>query len=101
MRTSKVCFLILACNLLLNLPVLSQKHDYTWVLGYAGGDLSPDEDTFGLSILHFPEESLQISDNQEGEALFRGTNVSFSNSDASFFCSFDGTDLYGRGRRLV
>jgi hypothetical protein len=101
MRTSKVCFLILACNLLLNLPVLSQKHDYTWVLGYAGGDLSPDEDTFGLSILHFPEESLQISDNQEGEALFRGTNVSFSNSDASFFCSFDGTDLYNADHEVM
>ncbi|KGE85079.1 hypothetical protein IX84_29735 [Phaeodactylibacter xiamenensis] len=70
-------------------------------MGYAGGDLSPDEDTFGLSILHFAEESLQISDNQEGEALFRGTNVSFSDSDASFFCSFDGTDLYNADHEVM
>ena len=46
-----VLFNLIAANV-----SIAQLYDYTWVLGYRGGSISPDDDTFGLSILSFQNE---------------------------------------------
>ena len=83
------------------LVISAQLHDYTWVLGYGGGDLSPDQDTFGLSILHFEDERLSITDNQEGEVDFLSNNVSYSDDDGQLQFYFNGQGVYGPGHALV
>jgi len=79
----------------------AQLHDYTWVLGYDGGPISADDDTFGLSILNFNDEVLTITDNQEGEAHFGSNNVNFSNSKGALIYSFTGKGLYDANHELV
>jgi len=89
--------------LALSIPlyISAQLHDYTWVLGYAGGSISPDQDTFGLSILNFSDEQLAISDNQTGEAHFRSNNVSYSDANGELLFSFNGRGVYGADHELV
>jgi len=94
-------FKFLALSLLLPIQLNAQLHDYTWVLGYGGGDLSPDQDTFGLSILHFEDERLSITDNQEGEVDFLSNNVSYSDDDGQLQFYFNGQGVYGPGHALV
>jgi len=94
-------FKFLTLGLLLPIGLNAQLHDYTWVLGYGGGSLSPDQDTFGLSILDFSGEQLSISDNQTGEAHFRSNNVSYSNANGALLFSFNGQGVYGPDHELV
>ena len=79
---------------LFSFSLSAQLHDYTWVLGYAGGSISPDQDSFGLSILSFQDEYLSITDNQYGEADFRANNVSFSDEDGALIFYYDGKGVY-------
>ena len=81
--------------LIFYLNASAQFHDYTWVMGYAGGSISPDQDTFGLSILSFENETLSITDNQYGEADFRANNISFSNKEGELNFYYDGENIYG------
>ena len=94
-------FKFLALIFLLPIQLNAQLHDYTWVLGYGGGDLSPDQDTFGLSILNFSNEQLSITDNQTGEAHFRSNNVSYSDANGELLLTFNGQGVYGADHELV
>jgi hypothetical protein len=84
-------------------PVLlcAQLHDYTWIMGYGGGANSPDQDTFGLSIMDFTNEQLTIYDNQYGEAFFWSNNVSLSNYSGGLLFSFTGQGIYNKNHDLV
>jgi hypothetical protein len=57
--------------LILSSNALAQLHDYTWISGSFGGSISPDQDSFGLSILSFQDERLSITDNQYGVASLK------------------------------
>ena len=49
------------------LGLIAQKHDNIWLLGYEGGSQSPNNDTFGITVLDFSSGELNISDNQDIE----------------------------------
>ncbi|MEZ4964076.1 MAG: hypothetical protein R2791_02450 [Saprospiraceae bacterium] len=59
----------------------AQKHDNVWLLGYAGGNQSPMDDYFGLSILTFDADNhFSIENNQTSNLNFNSSNSSFCDS---------------------
>jgi hypothetical protein len=84
-------FILILCSS----GAFAQLHDYTWVLGYAGGEDSPDQDSFGLSILFFQNERISIIDNQYGVASLKSNNISFSNEEGTLILYYDGKNIYG------
>ncbi|MCG8328640.1 MAG: PKD domain-containing protein [Chitinophagales bacterium] len=91
-----VLFNLIAANV-----SIAQLYDYTWVLGYRGGSISPDDDTFGLSILSFQNGELQVTDNQIGEARFHSNNVSFSDVSGNLIFSFNGKAVYAADHQII
>ncbi len=77
--------------------IYAQMHDYNWILGYGGGPGTPVNDSFGLSILSFKDETLHIASNEEkGSMFFDANNVSYSDKWGSFICSFNGKGVYNK-----
>jgi len=66
------------------------------IFGYAGGNISPDDDEFGLNVLTFSCGSLQIGDNQESEAFFNDTNAAISDSTGNLLFYFNGIDVFSK-----
>ena len=42
----------------------AQRHDFTIIFGYAGGNESPNDDSFGINIMTFEDGSAKFVDNQ-------------------------------------
>ena len=63
----------------------AQKHDNIWLLGYGGGNQSPLNDSFGISILRFNSlNQLSILNNQQSDLNLRAANSSLSDSTGKF-----------------
>ena len=92
---------VILFNLIIVSTNIAQLHDYTWVVGYRGGSISPNDDTFGLSILSFQNGELQVTDNQIGEARFHSNNVSFSDVSGNLVFSFNGKAVYGSDHEII
>lgn len=56
----------------------AQFHDNHWLMGYSGGDQSPPDDSFGISVLSFYEAELKIKNNQTIDINFNGSGNGFS-----------------------
>ena len=59
-------------------------------MGYAGGDFSPEDTTFGISILEFSEGDLHITNNQTIGMDFNHTNASVADSSGNLLFYFNG-----------
>ena len=95
----KYLYIFIFC--LFSFSLSAQLHDYTWVLGYFGGSISPDQDSLGLSILSFQNEELSITENQYGEAEIQDNNVSFSDQDGNLLYYFNGKGIYNKNHDLI
>lgn len=73
--------------------MLAQRYDCVWVSGYEGGDLSPNDDQFGLSILDFSDGSLRISNNQESALEFYITALSMADAEGRLIFYTNGIDI--------
>ena len=78
-----------------------QLHDNIWILGYGGGPESAENDSFGLSILDFRGEALNISNNQEGEAWYFSNNACHSNKSGNLLFSFTGDAVFGANHQII
>jgi hypothetical protein len=63
----------------------AQFYDNHWMFGYAGGDITPSDDSFGISIVNFYNADLRIENNQEIDISFDGSSSSLSNFDGDLF----------------
>ncbi len=77
----KSSLITIACCFFLVHSVLPQDHDNTWLLGYAGGNESPNDTTYGISILDFSNGLTHIENNQEIGMGFAAANASISSAD--------------------
>lgn len=76
--------LFVTLSLILTSSLLSaQFHDNHWMMGYEGGEFSPPNDSFGVSVLSFYNADLKITDNQEIDLCFDSSSSSFSNYNGS------------------
>ena len=85
----------LTIHLALFFPILfyAQQHDNIWILGYGGGEQTPDNDDFGLSILDFSGDTLQITDNQVGDHWLSIANVSMCNESGELIFYSNGASV--------
>jgi len=68
----------------------AQGQDNVWLMGYAGGSYSPDDTTFGISVLRFPDGDIQIENNQEIGMWFNDTDASISDNEGNLLSYFNG-----------
>jgi hypothetical protein len=82
-------FYFILVFLILSFLSSAQKHDNIWVMGYEGGNQSPDNDYFGISVLDFSSGELEISDNQTIEMNISDANTTFSNNNGEllYYCN--------------
>jgi len=76
-------YLLLFFFLIFMFTSFSQQHDNIWLLGYAGGNQSPNDDDFGISIFDFSSGELVITDNQDIEMNMADANTSFCDKDGN------------------
>jgi len=88
----RVCFILFSISVLLT-PTHAQFHDNTWLSGYEGGVVSPNDDRFGITVLDFTEGSMRISDNQEIGLEFYITALSMSDSSGKLLFYTNGIDV--------
>ncbi|MBL7795046.1 MAG: PKD domain-containing protein [Saprospiraceae bacterium] len=88
--------LILCCN-----SLFAQGHENTMLFGYAGGDLSPNDDRFGINILTFTNGSLEITDNQFASAFFNDTDAAISDSNGNLLFYFNGIDVFNKEHQVM
>ena len=68
----------------------SQDHDNVWLMGNQGGAYTPNDTTFGITILRFPNGDIQIENNQQIEMWFNDTDASISDTDGNLLFYFNG-----------
>ncbi|MEM9887276.1 MAG: T9SS type A sorting domain-containing protein [Bacteroidota bacterium] len=68
-----------------------QEHDVIWMMGYSGGR---GQDTFGISILNFQKDSLEIQTDQNILYGFDFANVTMCDSLGNFQFSSNGVAIY-------
>ncbi len=88
--------LILCCN-----SLFSQDYENTMLFGYAGGNLSPNDDRFGINILKFSNGSLEITDNQLANAFFNDTDAAISDSIGQLLFYFNGIDVFNKAHLVM
>ncbi|MBL7798373.1 MAG: PKD domain-containing protein [Saprospiraceae bacterium] len=88
----RVCFILFSLSVL-QTPTHAQFHDNTWLSGYEGGVVSPNDDRFGITVLDFTEGSLRITDNQEIGLEFYITAFSMSDSSGKLLFYTNGIDV--------
>lgn len=97
-----ILVIIVVCIQLPTTTISAQLHDYNWVLGYGGGPGTPVNDSFGLSILSFKDETLHIESNEEeGSMLFDANNVGYSSDSGKLFCTFNGEGVYSSNHEIM
>lgn len=90
-KMMKPFFLVTVCCL--PMLVIAQRHDNTTLLGYYGGFISPPDDDLGISVLTFPDGSLQMEENFDLTMYFDFTNAPFSDSSGKLQCYSNGVNL--------
>ncbi|MEN0051992.1 MAG: hypothetical protein AAF806_33310, partial [Bacteroidota bacterium] len=83
--------ILLLATVLLPFVAYLQKHDAIWMMGYSGGK---GQDTFGISILDFIIDSLEISTTQEILYGFDFANATMCDSLGNFQFSSNGVAIY-------
>jgi len=84
-----VLFCLLAAQMLP--PFLhAQRHDFTLVFGYAGGNESPNDDTYGINVMTFGDGNVKLSDNQTIGMHFNDTHTSMSDSAGNLIFYYNG-----------
>lgn len=73
--------------------VFSQRHDNTWMFGYEGGIVSPNNDKYGITIFNFSDGSLNISDNQVINLEFYVTALAVSDLSGKLLFYTNGIDV--------
>lgn len=91
----KVVF-ILCSFLCISFNSHAQFHDNHWLLGYAGGEISEPDDSFGISILSFYEGDLTIENNQSIDLEFDGAGNSFSDFAGNLLLFSNGLEIRNR-----
>ena len=81
------------CFLLLSLFVHAQHHDNVSLIGYYGGFITPPGDNLGISVLSFPDGSLQVEENFELSMYFDAANAPFSDSSGVLQCYSNGVSI--------
>ncbi len=71
----------------------AQRHDFTIIFGYAGGNESPNDDSFGINIMTFEDGSAKFVDNQVINMNFNDTNVSMSDETGNLLFYYNGVYL--------
>lgn len=81
----------LLVTLLVSPLILSaQKHDFNLLFGYAGGNYSPTNDSFGINVMSFEDGHAKLADNQIIEMGFNDTNVSMSDANGNLIFYYNG-----------
>lgn len=78
----------------------AQFYDNHWMMGYSGGDNSPVNDSFGVSILSFFDAELQIENNQEIDLFFRDGNA-LSNYEGNLLMYSDNLEIRNALDQLI
>ena len=77
----------------LSLTVSAQKHDYHWITGYGGGEISEGQPWYGLSVLEFSDFGRLDSINLQEPGMwmdFFNVSISDCNGDLQFYCNGQG-----------
>jgi PKD domain len=89
--------------LLLTIPlaVFCQGYSNQMIFGYAGGAQSVSDPEYGLNILRFTDGSIQVDNNQTGEAFFNDTNAAISDSVGNLLFYFNGIDVFNKAHKVI
>ena len=79
----------------------SQGYENNMIFGYDGGNVSSNNDAYGLNMLSFTVGSLILSDNQESELNFNDTNAAISDKDGNLLFYFNGIDIYNASHQIM
>ncbi len=80
----------------------AQKPDYVWLLGYGGGNQTPANDSFGLSILTFDNGNhLSVTNNQSCNLNIRGGNSSLCDPFGNLLFFSNGEKVYSNNYALM
>ena len=89
-------FILITCQM------FGQHYDNTWLLGYGGGSLSPNEPHFGISTLTFDESPFpSIFNNQDSELNFNDTNTAMSDWNGDLLFYFNGILIYDASHKIM
>lgn len=104
-RKKKIGILLLTFYLMaIFIPdIYSQKHDYTWLLGYNGlEDNTPEDSIFGISVIDFNAnlDPAIYYDGYHNIDLFE-CNVSMSNAEGAFIFAFNGFYIVDQSRQIM
>ncbi|MEN0050030.1 MAG: hypothetical protein AAF806_23405, partial [Bacteroidota bacterium] len=83
-------YLLLVLALLPSLFLFSQKHDHIWRLGYSGGTGGSAIDSFGISILDFNYDTLNIYSEHISPWGFDSANTSMCDAQGNYQFSSNG-----------
>ncbi|MEM9886612.1 MAG: T9SS type A sorting domain-containing protein, partial [Bacteroidota bacterium] len=89
---------------LVTLPSLffAQKHDFTWILGYDGGEDISELDSFGLSLLNFnPDTVLDITVNKIPSHGYNRTNTAICDRQGNLLFSSNGVNIYDKNYGIM
>ncbi|TXF89272.1 PKD domain-containing protein [Neolewinella aurantiaca] len=86
--------------LTLGTSLSAQFYDNHWMLGYAGGDQSAANDSFGVSILSFFDAELRIVNNQEIDLFFQDGNT-LSDSEGNLLMYSNNREIRNAQDQLI
>ncbi|HRI62189.1 MAG TPA: hypothetical protein PK228_20755, partial [Saprospiraceae bacterium] len=69
-----------------------QGYENTILFGYSGGNMSPNDDQFGMNIITFTNGRLEITDDQNISAFFNDTDAAISDTSGQLLFYFNGID---------
>jgi len=94
-------FLLLTGLLFVQL-VYAQKHDNIWFFGAGGGNQSPSNDSFGITLLDFTPHGFPLVINrQDIGANFFTTNATFCDSAGNLLFYTNGDHIYNRNHQIM
>jgi len=97
MNYSLFALAIFICNI-----SFAQYEDRVWLLGYGGGNQTPSNDSFGISILRFDNQNhFSIVNNQASNLNFDLCNSSISDTLGNLLIYSNGERLYNEDHQLI
>ena len=81
----------------ITISLAAQKHDYHWITGYDGGEISHDQPWFGLSVLKFSDFGKVDTINLQDPSIdmkFFNTTISDENGNLMFYTNGVGLNNY-------
>ena len=94
-------YAILYSFILFSSVAFSQKHDNIWLIGYGGGNQSPPNDSFGLTIMRFDTNKMIIVNNQSSNLNFDAAISSLSDSLGNLLFYSNAERVYHRNHQLM